>query len=68
MTSDTGNEFAFEEDPYFETIFVLEHFEGNVFNSLKSTDNRILGPPVINSIAETNEVIITYYPSARGVL
>ena len=56
VTSETGNEYAYEDDPYFETIFVVERFEGDVFNTLKSTDNRILGPAVINAIAETNEV------------
>lgn len=59
VTSQAGVEYAYEDDPYFETIFVLEQFEGDVFNNLKSTDNRILGPPVINAIAETNEVSVT---------
>nr|CAB3240785.1 protein ECT2 [Phallusia mammillata] len=54
LVSTNGKEYE-DEDPMFETIFILEEFEGEDFIRLKQTDNRILGPPVINTIAATKE-------------
>ncbi|XP_076805984.1 protein ECT2-like isoform X4 [Clavelina lepadiformis] len=55
LISNDGKEYKDEDDPYFETIFILEDFEGELFEELKRSDNRLLGPPVISSIAVTNE-------------
>lgn len=56
VLSATGEEYM-NEDPYYETIFVLNDFEGDLFDMLRKTDSRILGPPVIRAVAATNEVL-----------
>uniref|UniRef100_H2YI26 DH domain-containing protein n=1 Tax=Ciona savignyi TaxID=51511 RepID=H2YI26_CIOSA len=55
LTSTDGMEYAEEDDPYYETVFIMDDFDGKIFDTLKSTDNRILGAPVIGTIVATNE-------------
>ncbi|XP_078493383.1 protein ECT2 isoform X2 [Ciona intestinalis] len=55
LTSVDGMEYAEEEDPYYETVFIMDEFNGETFNNLKNSDCRILGAPVINTIMATNE-------------
>lgn len=56
MSSKDGSEYADCDDPRYETIFVMEEFEGEVFSRLKHSDNRVLGSPVVMHVAATNEV------------
>lgn len=56
LCSEDGSEYAYCDDPKYETVFVMEAFEGEIFNRLRHSDNRVLGSPVVMHVAATNEV------------
>ena len=57
VTSKDGHEYLDDDDDsYYETVFIISDFESKEFNDLKQTHIRIVGPPVITTIAETNKV------------
>ena len=58
VTSKDGHEYLDDEDSYYETIFIVSDFESSIFNELKQTHIRILGPPVIYAAIQTNKVIV----------
>lgn len=60
LTSKDGSEYVNCDDPYYETIFVLEEFDGEIFQRLKNSDNRVLGSPVVLHVAATSEVNVFY--------
>lgn len=63
LSSKDGSEYADCDDPRYETVFVMEDFEGEVFSHLKHSDNRVLGSPVVMHVAATNEPLpYTYRP------
>ncbi len=52
--SDTGLEHMHEADPY-QTVFVLDKFDGDIFHRLHRAHCRILGPPVIIQCAQNEQ-------------
>lgn len=57
---DSMEEFGSLDSPEFENVFVVTDFQNSVFNDLRKTDCRIVGPPVILSCAQKREVRNTY--------
>ena len=55
--SDTG--FEHMRDAEEDTIFVLDNFEGNIFQKLHRAGSRIVGPPVLIECARNQTVPIT---------
>nr|XP_023015310.1 protein ECT2 isoform X1 [Leptinotarsa decemlineata] len=53
VTSKDGQEFA--QDDSCHTIFVLENFEGDVFNRLNKLRLPLLGPPALQQLAARKE-------------
>ena len=53
--SDTGLEYLNECDDY-DTIFILDNFESELFFRLHRAGARIMGPPVIIKTAENEDV------------
>lgn len=68
MSSKDGSEYAGCDDPRYETIFVMEDFDGEVFSHLKDSKNRVLGSPVVMHVAATNEVCIIRTVGSCGKL
>lgn len=58
--SKDGHEYLDDDDSLFETIFIIDDFESDLFNDLKQTRIRILGPPVIFAVAQLNTVCAVY--------
>ncbi|KAM7331019.1 hypothetical protein ACRRTK_010208 [Alexandromys fortis] len=52
---DSMEEFGSLDSPEFENVFVVTDFQNSVFNDLRKTDCRIVGPPVILSCAQKGE-------------
>ena len=57
MSKDGHEYLDDDDDSIFETIFIIDDFESEIFNELKQTRIRILGPPVIFAVAQLNTVI-----------
>lgn len=53
---DSMEEFGGLDSPEFENVFVVTDFQNSVFNDLRKTDSRIVGPPVILNCAQKGEV------------
>lgn len=53
VTSETGEEYA--QDQSCTTIFVLNSFEGVVFNALYKSKQPLLGVPALQQLASKNE-------------
>lgn len=53
VASTTGEEYS--RDPSCTTVFVLETFEGDVFNVLYKSKQPLLGPPALKQLADKNE-------------
>lgn len=53
VTSKDGQDFA--NDTTCTTIFVLDNFEGDVYNKLYKTKQPLLGPPALKQLAQKNE-------------
>ncbi|XP_077987561.1 protein ECT2-like [Glandiceps talaboti] len=51
--SDSGKEYV--DDDKYETIFVLDTFEGILYDSLRRMECRIMGPPVIIKCAHNKQ-------------
>jgi len=63
VTSKDGHEYLDDDDDsHYETIFIISDFERNIFHELKQTHIRILGPPVIAAVVQTNKVSVTPFP------
>lgn len=63
VVSKDGLEYIDNDDHHYETVFVLEEFEGDIFLNLKHSGHRVLGSPVIIHVAHTNEPLpYTYRP------
>ena len=45
-----------QDDVRFETVFVLENFEGPVFDDLKTYGNRILSESIVSQTFKTKQV------------
>ena len=58
--SKDGHEFLDADESCYETVFVIADFDSSLFHDLKQTHIRILGPPVISAVAQTNKVSIVY--------
>lgn len=56
LESETGEEYIDDGDPKYETIFVLDNFEGDLFENLRSHENRIISPHVINYVFSSKQV------------
>lgn len=54
LESDTGDEYM--NDLNYDTIFVLDAFEGDIYEKLYKKDNRVMGPNVFLQCANQNEV------------
>ncbi|XP_003499838.1 protein ECT2 isoform X1 [Cricetulus griseus] len=52
---DSMEEFGGLDSPEFENVFVVTDFQNSVFNDLRKTDSRIVGPPVILNCAQKGE-------------
>ena len=52
--SDTGLEYINEVD--YDTVFIIDNFDGDLFMRLHKAGCRILGPPVIIRCATLDEV------------
>lgn len=52
--SDTG--FEHMNDADYDTIFIVDNFDGDIYNRLHKEGCRILGPPVIIRCSQNNEV------------
>lgn len=55
VTSETGEEFA--QDQSCTTVFVLDSFEGAVFNGLYKSKQPLLGTPALQQLASKNEAL-----------
>ncbi|XP_055533727.1 protein ECT2 isoform X3 [Wyeomyia smithii] len=71
VLSETGTEYI--SDSSFVTYFVLEHFEGPVYDAIYRSKHRILGPPALqqavqagNGLLRNNRPIYNY--CMRGVI
>lgn len=53
VISKDGQEFAHDQN--CTTIFVLDNFEGDVYNKLYKTKQPLLGPPALRQLAQKNE-------------
>lgn len=53
VTSETGEEYS--KDDLCCTIFVLEKFEGLIFESLYKSKHPLLGPPALQQLSQRNE-------------
>lgn len=53
LTSETGAEFV--EDCSWTTYFILDNFEGPMFDAIRKSKHRIYGPPALQQIAASNE-------------
>lgn len=53
VSSKDGQDFA--HDKSCTTIFVLDNFEGDVYNKLYKTKQPLLGPPALRQLAQKNE-------------
>ncbi|KAK2141472.1 hypothetical protein LSH36_1092g00051 [Paralvinella palmiformis] len=51
--SDTG--FEHMNDATYDTIFIVDNFDGDIYNRLRKEGCRILGPPVIIRCSQNNE-------------
>ncbi|OBS57634.1 hypothetical protein A6R68_11237, partial [Neotoma lepida] len=52
---DSVEEFGDLDSPEFENVFVVTDFQNSLFNDLRKTDCRIVGPPVILNCAQKGE-------------
>uniref|UniRef100_A0A4W3GHU3 Epithelial cell transforming 2 n=1 Tax=Callorhinchus milii TaxID=7868 RepID=A0A4W3GHU3_CALMI len=55
IKSEGAEDFGHEENAEFETLYVLGEFEGQIYDTLRKTDGRILGPPVVLHCAQKGE-------------
>ncbi|XP_023272299.1 protein ECT2 isoform X2 [Seriola lalandi dorsalis] len=55
ITTDNVQEFGDEENPDFETVFVLADFDSPDYSYLYKRDSRIVGPPVVLHCAAKEE-------------
>ena len=56
MISNDGTDIMDQDDVRFETVFVLENFEGPVFDDLKTYGNRILSESIVSQTFKTKQV------------
>ncbi|XP_058125472.1 protein ECT2 isoform X2 [Anopheles ziemanni] len=73
VTSDTGAEYAGDDDSSLSTVFVLNDFEGPVYDALLRTKQRILGPPALQQAVRFSEGLVLnnrpiYNYCMRGVI
>lgn len=53
VTSDTGFEYA--ADTNCSTIFIIDNFDGEIFDTLYKSKHPILGPPAIQQLTNKND-------------
>lgn len=53
VTSDDGRDYA--QDDFYSTMFVLENFEGDVYNSLCKQKQSLLGPLALQQLSNKSE-------------
>lgn len=53
LTSETGEEYA--KDTSCSTIFVLEKFEGEIFEKLNKSKHPLVGPPALQQLSSRKE-------------
>lgn len=53
LTSEDGKEYA--QDFSFNTMFVLDNFEGDIYNYLYKQKQSVLGPIALQQLANKNE-------------
>lgn len=56
MSSNTGFEFMKDADE--DTVFVVENFEGSIFQQLYKEGCRIVAPPVVIKSAKMKKVVM----------
>lgn len=56
MYSNTGFEFMKDADE--DTVFIVENFEGSIFQQLYKEGCRIVAPPVVVKSAKMKEVVV----------
>jgi len=55
LISNDGSDIMDQDDIKFETVFVLENFEGPVFDELKTYGNRILSETIVSQVFRTKQ-------------
>ena len=60
LISNDGTDIMDQDDVRFETVFVLENFEGPVFDDLKTYGNRILSESIVWQAFKTKQVFIIF--------
>ncbi|GAB0089910.1 ECT2 [Sergentomyia squamirostris] len=71
ITSETGSEYILDDD--WITYFVLNRFEGPMFEAIHKSKHRILGPPALKELSLAKDVLPNsnrpvYNYSMRGVI
>uniref|UniRef100_A0A8W7P427 Protein ECT2 n=1 Tax=Anopheles coluzzii TaxID=1518534 RepID=A0A8W7P427_ANOCL len=73
VTSDTGAEYIGDDDISIRTVFVLNDFEGPVYDAIYKAKQRILGPPALQQAVRFSEGLVwnnrpIYNYCMRGVI
>nr|XP_040222614.2 protein ECT2 isoform X1 [Anopheles coluzzii] len=73
VTSDTGAEYIGDDDISIRTVFVLNDFEGPVYDAIYKAKQRILGPPALQQAVRSSEGLVwnnrpIYNYCMRGVI
>ncbi|XP_061500096.1 protein ECT2 isoform X5 [Anopheles gambiae] len=73
VTSDTGAEYIGDDDISISTVFVLNDFEGPVYDAIYKAKQRILGPPALQQAVRFSEGLVwnnrpIYNYCMRGVI